>query len=237
MAKGETPAVDREWTKQGLKANPYGAFKPALYLEKYDEAFGHLREKEIRLLELGVYEGSSLLMWRDYFEQGQIAGLDINEVTVNDSTGRISIFRGQQQDREVLDRIASEVAPEGFDIIIDDAAHVGELARASFWHLFPRHLKSGGIYVIEDWGTGYWPKWRDGKEYDFSSHKPAKVSRLRRKKRFPTHQFGMVGFIKQLIDDLGLDDATDPQRGVAPVRFSRIESMQISHGQVFVFKR
>lgn len=45
---------------------------------------------------------------------------------------------------------------------------IGVLARASFWHLFDNQLKSGGMYVIEDWGTGYWDKWLDGVSY--SSH-------------------------------------------------------------------
>ena len=232
----QAPGANCEWTRHGLKANPYGAFKPGPYLEKYEELLSHLRDKEIRLLELGIYQGSSLLMWRDYFERGRIAGLDVNQVTVDDPTGRISIFRGKQQDGALLDRIAAEIAPQGFDVIIDDASHVGQFARESFWHLFPKHLKSGGIYVIEDWGTGYWPSWYDGHQYDNSSHQPTKGSRLFRKKTFPTHLYGMVGFVKQLIDEVGLGDATDHQRGVAPVRSSLIERMQFSRGQVFIFK-
>jgi hypothetical protein len=50
--------------------------------------------------------------------------------------------------------IADNVAPEGFDIIIDDASHIGELTKTAFWHLFDNHLKPNGLYAIEDWGTG-----------------------------------------------------------------------------------
>jgi spermidine synthase len=52
--------------------------------------------------------------------------------------------------------VARKTAPEGFDIIIDDASHFGDLTKIAFWHLFDNHLKPSGLYVIEDWGTGYW---------------------------------------------------------------------------------
>jgi len=61
-----------------------------------------------------------------------------------------------------LSEVACKTAPEGFDIIIDDASHLGKLTKIAFWHLFETHLKGGGFYVIEDWGTGYWSDWPDG---------------------------------------------------------------------------
>ena len=139
-------------------ANRYDTDKAGLthYLRNYEHYFGGLRDREVRLLELGIKEGGSLLLWRDYFERGLIVGSDINPVKLGDPTGRVRAYEGEQQDTEPLDRIARENAPDGFDIIIDDCAHIGVLARASFRHLFDNHLKSGGVYVIEDWGTGYW---------------------------------------------------------------------------------
>jgi hypothetical protein len=61
--------------------------------------------------------------------------------------------------------VARKTAPEGFDIIIDDASHFGDLTKIAFWHLFDNHLKPSRLYVIEDWGTGYWSDWTDGKTY------------------------------------------------------------------------
>jgi hypothetical protein len=104
-------------------------------------------------------------MWRGYFSAGRIVGIDIKPVSLQDEFGRISFFQGAQQDTELLDRVAASTAPAGFDVIIDDASHTGELTRTSFWHPFDNHLKPGGIYVIEDCGTGYWSKWLDGRDY------------------------------------------------------------------------
>jgi len=50
-----------------LSETKYGTEKPLGYLLLYEAAFAHLLDKEIKLLELGVGKGDSLLMWRDYF--------------------------------------------------------------------------------------------------------------------------------------------------------------------------
>jgi hypothetical protein len=148
-------------------ASSYGSDKSENphYLRNYEEFFEPFIGKEVKLLELGVGKGGSLLMWRDYFDRGTIVGLNINPVHVDDSTGRIRVYLGRQENTALLSRIAQEQAPDGFDIIIDDCSHIGELTRISFWHLFEHHLKPGGIYAIEDWGTGYWVWYADGHNY------------------------------------------------------------------------
>src|SRR5438876_1600666 len=132
------------------------------YLRSYEDYFRPLLAQDVRLLELGVLNGGSLLLWRDYFERGLIVGLDVQPVHIEDSTGRIRVYQGKQQDKRLLDQIALETAPDGFDVIIDDCSHIGELTRLSFWHLFDNHLKPGGLYVIEDWSASYWDTWFDG---------------------------------------------------------------------------
>ena len=54
------------------------------YLQKYEEHFKNLFEREIRLLELGVYKGGSMLLWKDYFEKGLIVGLDLSPIQLDD---------------------------------------------------------------------------------------------------------------------------------------------------------
>jgi hypothetical protein len=236
------------------------------YLRNYEENFGHLSKTEVRLLELGVYSGGSLLLWRDYFQRGLIVGLDINPVRIEDESGRVRTYRGAQQDTELLDRVARECAPEGFDIIIDDCSHIGVLSRVSFWHLFDNHLKRGGLYVIEDWGTGYWDGWVDGVGYKpsgtsynralyrltraaarlrrntFVSRLPlvgrliarAKAAAVRREYR--GHEYGMVGFVKELIDEMGMADITHPRNGTPPQRPSKFSDMRLYSSHLFIKK-
>ena len=136
------------------------------YLEVYDPILSPWADKDVKLLEVGVHKGGSLQLWRDYFPRGTIVGIDL-ELPEDFFPGeRIQLFKGSQADTKFLSEVAMGVAPEGFDIIIDDASHIGELTKTTFWHLFQHHLKPGGLYAIEDWGTGYLEDFPDGKRFD-----------------------------------------------------------------------
>jgi hypothetical protein len=145
---------------------------------------------------------------------------------------RIRTFQGSQGDTDFLSRIAVETAPDGFDIIIDDASHRAELTKMAFWHLFTRHLKPGGLYVIEDWGTGYWDDWPDGKS--FEPQLPEQNCDIQR--YFASHNYGMVGFIKQLVDEQGARALTRRKLTGEPERASLFESMMIVPSIVFIKK-
>ena len=47
------------------------------FLEIYEIFFKNLRDKEINILEIGVDNGDSLRLWRDYFSKAKICGIDI----------------------------------------------------------------------------------------------------------------------------------------------------------------
>lgn len=259
----------------------YDTDKSPEYLERYQREFGHLFDEPIALLELGVQRGGSMLMWLDLMPQARVVGLDLNEVSIDDDSGRLHIYQGFQQDPEVLDRIAADVAPDGFDVILDDASHIARYTSESFWYLFPRHLKAGGVYVIDDWGCGYDDDWADGHLYggsrealgDFRHRNTAKakgepglVERIRRRvrqsarpiasrlspemrqrfeklymraegasleTRYPSHDYGMVGFIKQLVDA----SAVRSIDGGSAYFDNEIESLHVNDSQVFVHKR
>ena len=61
-------------TKLTLDASKYDTDKAAHahYLRNYEEHFRPLRDRDVRLLELGVLKGGSLLLWRDYFDWANI---------------------------------------------------------------------------------------------------------------------------------------------------------------------
>ena len=143
------------------------------YIDNFERHFGHLRSTPVKVLELGVFHGGSLLMWQEYFSNGLIVGLDLQSNPFSEMPERICFYQGSQDDEKLLDRVAQECAPDGFDIVIDDASHIGTLTRDSFRNLYVKHLKPGGIYVIEDWGTSYWDSWQDGRAYLMAHKKHA----------------------------------------------------------------
>jgi SAM-dependent methyltransferase len=182
---------------------------PNGYLRTYDRIFEPLIDRPVRVLELGVRSGGSLRLWRDYFPNGIIAGLDVEPLPSEPNENRIRIYQGRQEDTSVLSKIALEVAPDGFDIVIDDASHIAAPTRTGFWHLFDNHLKPGGVFAIEDWGTGYWERWPDGRAWRAGE----------------PHHAGMVGFIKELIDEQGAHDLSRGWYDEPWQRNSRFESI------------
>lgn len=197
-----------------------GAIKGPSYLTAYEKVLEPMRDQPLALLELGVHEGGSIRTWEAYLPAARIAGVDRNlpPLAVSD---RVRLYQGDQADPALLARCAAEVAPEGFDVIIDDCAHIGAVAKASFWYLFDNHLKPGGIYSVEDWGTGYWPEWIDGRSMTIEPDS---------ERRMPSHDAGMVGFVKQLIDELAIPDTRIHQR---PSRFTE---MTLSFGLCLIRK-
>jgi methyltransferase family protein len=141
------------------------------YTPVYEKYFRHLRYKPITLLEIGVggyakpfHGGDSLRMWKRYFPNGKIIGIDLYDKSALQEN-RIDIIQGDQSDHNFLKELAHLKGP--FDIIIDDGSHVQSHILASFETLFPL-MKPGGIYVIEDTQTSYWPKF-EGSTTDMKS--------------------------------------------------------------------
>ena len=219
------------------------------YLDQYDPILEPFLEKKITLLELGVLKGGSLLLWRDYFPLANIVGIDIKLPKDFKDTERIQVFEGSQADPKFLTSVAQKTALDGFDIIIDDASHIGELTKASFWHLFDNHLKPNGLYVIEDWGTGYWSDWPDGKSLNLEAYNQSKFKRsnfwlllvkIKGKLglKFPmrNHCYGMVGLVKQLVDEQAAHDITRKTTKGTPKRRSKFENIIITPSIIFIKK-
>jgi hypothetical protein len=195
------------------------------YLEVYDPVLSRWADKDVKLLEIGVFKGGSLQLWRDYFPKGTIVGIDL-ELPPDFVPGeRIQLFKGSQADTQFLSQVAGSMAPEGFDIIIEDASHIGQLSKTTFWHLFHHHLKPGGLYAIEDWGTGYFDDFPDGKKFD---PKPSTLD------PFPCHSHGMVGFVKELVDEQAAGSITLGRK--EQFRLSKFENLVITEGVVLVTK-
>jgi hypothetical protein len=130
----------------------YGSDKGATahrYAELYEQHLKPLRREALRVLEIGVYRGASLQMWRDFFPHAEIFGVDIEPVTV--SAKRIHVLQGDQADPALLARLRG-LGP--FDLIVDDGSHRGNDVLATFEGLFAA-VRPGGFYVIEDMHTAY----------------------------------------------------------------------------------
>ena len=122
------------------------------YLEIYQEFFAPFRGKPLKILEIGILNGGSLRLWRDYFgSQCEVYGVDINPIAKQYEASGIKIRIGDQSDSFFLESLVKEIGP--FDIVIDDGAHTNFMVRSSFFSLYKntRHL-----YIVEDTQALYW---------------------------------------------------------------------------------
>jgi hypothetical protein len=137
------------------------------YFEIYEKFFSGYLGRPIRMLEIGVQNGGSTQMWKDYFAEGSlIVGIDIDSKCKQLEEDGISICIGSQADPDFLRSVNAEYGP--FDIILDDGSHINEHQIITFESLFPL-LADGGIYMCEDTHTSYW-KLFGGGLYDQASY-------------------------------------------------------------------
>ena len=123
------------------------------YGRRYHELFRPLRYRPLKLLEIGILSGASLLGWRAFLPRATIVGCDI-EPKAQFSHRRIRTHRTDQSSPTDLAALATAEGP--FDVIIDDGSHINAHQVNTFYTLF-EHLRGGGIYVIEDIQTSFWP--------------------------------------------------------------------------------
>jgi hypothetical protein len=130
------------------------------YLAIYDTILAPFIGSKVKMLEIGVYKGGSLSLWRKYLgDDATLFGIDIDpRCAVHDGKfGNVRI--GSQDDPSFLRKVIAEMG--GVDIILDDGSHIGRHQQASFETLFPL-INEGGLYIIEDMHTAYWSNFEGG---------------------------------------------------------------------------
>lgn len=177
--------------------------KPLSYWKVYDEYLPRRRRTRFDLVEVGVFTGESLKVFARHYPRARVLGIDAHLRDIDFSLyPNVEYVQGDQGDREAMKQLVRDFsgAPH---VVLDDASHLGGHTLATFEPLYPT-VAPGGIYIIEDWGTGYRPSgWKDG-----AAPRPRGPAVLDAQ-RFPSHDFGMVGAMKSLIDGIGPAEGID----------------------------
>ena len=144
----------KDLDKIGLNSGTDKSSRWHNYLSKYEFFLEKYRTKQINVLELGVLDGNSLRLWKDYFTYSQIYGVDIDPKCSKHEDDRIKILVGDLDDYEFVHSL-SDIKPS---IIIEDASHTWNQQILTFCTLYGS-LPSGGIYILEDIETSF-SSWR-----------------------------------------------------------------------------
>src|SRR5262245_22832132 len=125
-----------------------GIWKWEHYFEVYHRHFAPFIGQPVNVLEIGIYSGGSLGMWRSYFgERSHIYGVDIEEACKTYESEHISVLIGDQADRAFWQSFRNRA--ERIDIVIDDGGHTPRQQRVTLEEMLP-YLPPGGVYLCED---------------------------------------------------------------------------------------
>lgn len=132
-----------------------GIHKWVDYFEVYHRLLAGFRGRPIKFLEIGVQNGGSIKMWREYFgPEAKIIGVDIDPACKNIEAENIEIWIGDQSDPGFWEDFC-ETHPN-LDVVIDDGGHSMHQQLTTFNSLFPC-LNNFGLYLCEDTHTSYFP--------------------------------------------------------------------------------
>lgn len=146
------------------------------YFEVYEECFSKFKDKDITFVEIGVYNGGSLKVWKDFFgEKSRIIGIDINPECKKFEKDGFEIFIGNQSDPNFWKEFFVKVG--NVDVILDDGGHTN-LDQITTVVNSVEKINDGGLLVIEDVHTSY---------IKVYNSKPA---------------FSFINFAKKTIDDI-----------------------------------
>lgn len=134
------------------------------YLNVYEQYFQPLKEKEISLLEIGIWSGASIRIWEKFFTRALIYGIEKDPAVLDHKFSRAKIDIVDQSDKIQLENYSKD---KNFDIIIDDGSHFPLDQILSFQILFEK-LNSGGLYIIEDLHVAYQEIFRNYKGLNVS---------------------------------------------------------------------
>lgn len=130
------------------------------YLPIYEKYFQKYRGTDVCLVEIGVYNGGSLQMWKYFFgPAARIHGVDQNPLCKQFEDDQVHVHIGDQEDRAFLQALAREIPR--IDILIDDGGHGMRQQIVTFEELYPR-VEPTGLYLCEDTHTSYWREYGGG---------------------------------------------------------------------------
>lgn len=143
----------------------YLSIKYDSYFQVYEQVFGQYVGKEITFVEVGIYNGGSLFMWREYFgPRARIIGIDLNPAARQWESEGFEIFIGSQSDPAFWRDFYAKVGR--VDVLLDDGGHTNRQQIITVHESLP-HIKDGGVILVEDVHASYMREFGNPSRYSF----------------------------------------------------------------------
>jgi len=154
-------------------SSPYFSAKHLTYFSVYDQYLSKFRKSKIVFVEIGIFSGGSLFMWRDFFgPKARIIGIDMNPDAKKWESEGFEIFIGDQSNPKFWLDFFDKVGD--VDIILDDGGHTYEQQIVTATSCIPK-IKEGGILLVEDVHTSFFSEFGFPSKYTFSEWAKSKI--------------------------------------------------------------
>ena len=150
------------------------------YFQIYDEYLNKYIDKNITFVEIGVANGGSLSIWKNYFKNARIIGIDLNHKCKIFEDDNIEVIIGDQGDPNFWKIFFEKIGK--VDVIIDDGGHTNEQQIITTSECIP-NINDGGILLVEDVMSSYLSSFDNPSKYSF------------------------INFSKKIIDDINFNNS------------------------------
>lgn len=138
---------------ESFKRSPFDSIKITSYFDVYEELFSKYVNQEVTFVEVGILNGGSLFMWRDYLgPKARIIGIDLSEDALKWEEFGFEVYIGDQSSALFWENFFSKVGT--IDVILDDGGHTYKQQITTVLESVP-FIKSGGLIVVEDTHSSY----------------------------------------------------------------------------------
>ena len=137
------------------------------YFDVYENLLSKYKNKNIIFIEIGVFNGGSLNLWKKYFgKNSRIIGIDINKKCkqFEDKENNIEVFIGNQSDENFWENFFAKVGK--VDVILDDGGHTNLDQIITTIKTIP-HINDNGLLIVEDTHTSYLKNYNSSIKYSF----------------------------------------------------------------------
>ena len=147
----------------------YLSLKYKNYFYIYDNLFKKYKNKKITFVEIGVFSGGSLFMWKNFFgKKAKIIGIDLNPESKKFEKYGFKIFIGEQSKENFWKIFFSKVGK--VDLVLDDGGHTNYQQIITTNCCIP-NIKDDGMLVIEDVHTSFIKnKWYNPSKYSYINY-------------------------------------------------------------------
>jgi hypothetical protein len=146
----------------------YLSTKHSSYFLIYEELFRRFVGKKFTFVEIGILNGGSLFMWRDYFgKQARIIGIDLNPFAKRWEKEGFEVYIGDQSSPKFWNDFFKSVG--NADVILDDGGHTNEQQVITTVNCIP-YINDGGLLVVEDTHTSYMTQFGNPSKHSFINY-------------------------------------------------------------------